>query len=235
MTFFGMAVLTAIGTLLLAVFAVFTAWYARKAFREQSREVAAIEQQVKDEQEVTRQQAELLKVQSGQLELQRQQLEDQRAASARQAEVLELQAAELRESLEERKRDADDKRRGQAAGVVAWVDKSPDSAGMFVAWGATIRNASDLPIFDVRVFFHLIHRQDGGGWAPVSIGGPPPDETIPVLPPTTERFVLIPEKVAGMSGDIPISDATCVASLEFTDTAGNRWERDPHGALNPRT
>ena len=42
-----MALLRAIGTSVLAAFAVVTAWYARKAFREQSREVAAIEQQVK--------------------------------------------------------------------------------------------------------------------------------------------------------------------------------------------
>ena len=32
---FGLALLTAIGTVVLAVFAVVTAWYARKAFREQ--------------------------------------------------------------------------------------------------------------------------------------------------------------------------------------------------------
>jgi hypothetical protein len=49
MTFFGMALITAIATVVLAVFAVFTAVYARKAFREQSREVAAIEQQLEDQ------------------------------------------------------------------------------------------------------------------------------------------------------------------------------------------
>jgi hypothetical protein len=110
-TFFGMALLTAIGTVVLAAFAVVTAVYARKAFREESREVAAIEQQVKDEQEVTRQQAELLKVQTGQLEVLRDQLQDQREASAAQAEVLELQAAELRGSLEERRQEAEDRHR----------------------------------------------------------------------------------------------------------------------------
>ena len=83
MTFFGMALLTAIGTVVLAVFAVVTAWYARKAFSEQSREVTAIEQQVKDEQEVSRQQGELLKVQSEQLELQRQQFERDQAERRR--------------------------------------------------------------------------------------------------------------------------------------------------------
>jgi hypothetical protein len=76
MTFFGMALLMAIGTLVLAMFAVVTAWYARKAFREQSREVAAIEQQVKDGRELAERQADLLKVQSGQLELQQRQFDE---------------------------------------------------------------------------------------------------------------------------------------------------------------
>ena len=43
MTFFGMALLTAAGTLVLAVFAIVTAWYARQAFLKQSQEVRAIE------------------------------------------------------------------------------------------------------------------------------------------------------------------------------------------------
>ena len=48
--------------------------------------------------EVTRQQAKLLQVRSGQLELQRQQLDEQRQVNTRQAEVFGLQAADLRES-----------------------------------------------------------------------------------------------------------------------------------------
>jgi polysaccharide deacetylase 2 family uncharacterized protein YibQ len=62
MTFFGMALLTAAGTIVLAAFAIVTAWYARQAFLKQSQEVRAIERQVSDGQELARQQAELLKV-----------------------------------------------------------------------------------------------------------------------------------------------------------------------------
>ena len=40
--------LTAIATAVLAVFAIITAWYARRAFLKQSQEVRAIEQQVSD-------------------------------------------------------------------------------------------------------------------------------------------------------------------------------------------
>ena len=83
MTFFGMALLTAIGTVVLAVFAVVTAWYARKAFREQSKEVRAIEQQVRDGREVAKQQADLLKVQSDQLELQQRQFDDDQSGRRR--------------------------------------------------------------------------------------------------------------------------------------------------------
>jgi hypothetical protein len=57
--------------------------------------------QVKDQGEVTREQAKLLQVQSGQLELQRQQLDEQHQVNTRQAEVFGLQAADPRESPEE--------------------------------------------------------------------------------------------------------------------------------------
>jgi hypothetical protein len=38
MTFFGEALLTAVATVVLALFAIVTAWYARKAFLKQSQE-----------------------------------------------------------------------------------------------------------------------------------------------------------------------------------------------------
>lgn len=237
MTFFGANLLTAIATVVLAAFAIVTAWYARRAFLKQSQEVAAIERQVADGQEVSRQQAELLKIQSGQLELQRDQLEDQRKASAAQAEVLKLQAAELRESLEERQRQAEDRQRAQAAGVTAWfaLDRNPTN-NPNPQWRALIRNASPSPVFDVRVFFHWIQRQREGGWVLTDVGGPPPNQTIPVVAPTTDRYVDMPDNVRAMFGGAdPINDINCVVSIEFTDAAGNRWVRDPRGALNPRS
>ena len=69
--------LTAAATAVLAVFAIVTAFYARQAFRKQSQEVSAIQRQVKDQQELAQQQAELLRIQSCQLELQRRQFDDQ--------------------------------------------------------------------------------------------------------------------------------------------------------------
>jgi len=143
--------ITAVATGLLAVLAGFTAWYARKAFREQSREVRAIEQQVHDQEELTRQQAELLKVQSGQLGLQRQQAEDQR-----QAEVLKLQATELSESVAERKREAGERRQSQASRVFIWQDNATARQDILRVSLVTahVTNTSDQPIYDVELLWH---------------------------------------------------------------------------------
>jgi len=54
-----------------------------------------------------------------------------------------------------------------------------------------------------------------------------------VLPPQKDRFVEIPEQVRNMLDEV--SDSVYAVSIEFTDAAGNRWERDPRGALVPRT
>jgi hypothetical protein len=58
MTFFGMALITAAATVVLAVFAIVTAWYARNAFRKQAEEVALlVEQSKRDAGELRRSQA----------------------------------------------------------------------------------------------------------------------------------------------------------------------------------
>jgi hypothetical protein len=219
-TFFGMALLTAIGTVVLAVFAVVTAWYARKVFREQSREVAAIEQQVKDGEEVTRQQAELFKVQSGQLELQRQQLEDQRAASVRQAEVLDLEAAELRESLGERKREADRRHGDQASRVFIQEVVGPSYAATEEGGspGQTISavavNTSDQPVYDAENRW----RRGSEGY-----GEPNPGPLGTILPDSRgERRRGFP---AGTNMEVS------GAVLSFRDAAGTVWMRRPDGGL----
>jgi hypothetical protein len=107
----------AIATAGLLIGAIVTANYAIKAFREQAREVRAIEQQVKDQEALTEQQARLLEIQSGQLDLQRQQFDEQRKVNARQVEVLALQADELRQSLAQREREAERQHRLQATRV----------------------------------------------------------------------------------------------------------------------
>jgi len=194
------------GTVVLAVFAIVTAVFAILAFRKQSREVSD--------------QASMLKVQSGQLA-------EQRKINAEQIGVLALQAAELNASLLERTHDAEERKRAQAARVTASFVLTPGKL-----WAALIRNASDLPILDVRIFFHYVaEKWQGCDLEPQILGGPM--ERIRILPPHEERFVAIPENVWSQMTDV--SANSHVVSIEFTDAAGNRWERDPRGDLNART
>jgi hypothetical protein len=205
-------VLTAIGTAVLAVFAIVTAWYARRAFLKQSREVAAIERQVADGQELARQQAELLKVQTGQLEVLRAQLEDQRVASAAQAEVLELQAAELRKSLEERAREARRRVREQAKLVFITESRSEgasrgplDSAPHSIL--VTVVN-SNQPVYEAEIFGD--HGQQG------TLGLILPGESV-------QRVWNYP---------ISVDLSTCHAVLNFRDADGIWFMRQADGYLS---
>jgi hypothetical protein len=94
------------------------------------------------------------------------------------------------------------------------------------AWGAWIRNASHLPAFQVRVFFHHLQEQ-GGEWTSSMRGGPP--TWIRVIPPGADRFVEIPDNIRKMIDQC--DDQVYVTSIEFVDAAGTRWERDPPGGL----
>src|SRR5215471_16488435 len=146
--------------------AVITAIFAIKAFGKQSEEVKTLDKHARDLQEVTRQQGELLKIQSGQLDLQRQLAEDQRAVSARQTDVLELQAHELKAPIDQREREAEERHRAQAVRVFMWeerfdhdpaVDQATLSAGgerSSPVVVAHVRNPSDQPIYDVGFNWH---------------------------------------------------------------------------------
>jgi hypothetical protein len=209
MSLLGATILTAIATLALAVFALITAVLAYMAWRKQSREV--------------HDQAEMLRVQSDQLE-------EQRKLNERQTPVLRLQAEELRESLDERKRELADRLRSQAARVTAWFDVAPGPHNNFNTRGAIIRNASNQPIFDVSAFFYQVREATPGSpWEPVDRS--PAEKPIRVFPPESDRHVGASTVIqdAGARGI-----AEYVVSIEFTDAAGNRWERDPRGALNQR-
>lgn len=201
MTFFGMAVFTAIGTVVLAVFAVVTAWYARKAFRKQSQEV--------------HDQAKMLQLQSDQLE-------EQRKINARQTEVLELQAEELRESLGERKREAQERRRAQASRVFVEENRhpynrdDPDAIAPGPAWvSATVLNGSRDPIYRAQLRWHQ-------GSAPYGDPNPEPVGTVMAASEVSKRR----EFPRNANLDV------CGAALEFRDAAGVRWLRSADGDLD---
>jgi hypothetical protein len=105
----------------LFVGAVFTAIYARLAFRKQSEEVKLLGQQ----------------------------LSDQQAINKKQADVADLQAQELRESIDQRKREATDRQMAQARLVAAWLDAFLQDALPFPELVIRIRNGSGLPVYRV--------------------------------------------------------------------------------------
>lgn len=155
--------------------------------------------------------------------MQRQQLEDQRAASARQAEVLDLQAAELRESLEERKREAEQRQRAQASMVFLAQDSfrgrkgGRDWAPAAPSAEMTVVNSSGQPVYDAELYWH----RGSAGW-----GEPNPEALGMIMPgaePKRSRR-LFPE-------DTNMNMNVSGAILRFTDAAGIRWIRRPDGYL----
>lgn len=154
--------LTAIATAVLALFAFTTAILAGLAFWKQSREVSAIERQVNDQEELTRQQAALLKIQGRQLELQQKQFDQQ----------------------------ADERRRAQASRVFIWTEHGSDPRATDdhtateepAPFGliAHIRNTSEQPIYELTI--------DWGPEKPSSME----DERFPVLMPGDQKDLFQP-------------------------------------------
>lgn len=132
--------LTAVATAALAVFAIVTAWYARSAFRAQFHL----------------------------LMLQREQLNDQREANFRQAKVLGLQADDLRESLDERKREASARRRVQASQIQISIDPRAGNT-----MRATIMNSSAQALHAAELRW-LLDSESYGDPNPELLGTIPP-------------------------------------------------------------
>jgi len=146
---------------------------------------------------------------------QRRQLAEQEKTTAEQVRVLKLQAEELQESLEDRERDAMERRRGQASRVYMWTklpENDPEPAEIF----AHVRNTSRQPVYDVLIQW----------W----------DAPNPYLPddsdrPETAMFAheLMPGEELGDSSDSLGPYALC--AVRFRDRAGGWWETYPDGRL----
>jgi hypothetical protein len=115
--------------------------------------------------------------------------------------ALAKQSHEVRVLVGQAERDAEDRRRAQAAGVYVVVPGPghPDSDRMIV------RNASAAPVFDLRLFYGPDMRR--GPEAPVLLPGEPWTMYADVVTP-----------------DTPLR-------LEFTDATGRRWRTTSRGAL----
>lgn len=172
-----------------------------------------------------------------QLRLESEQLADQKRVNTEQIRLMALQEEELRAAQDDRERQDIERREAQAHQVAAWFGSDSDreeTGKLRPVWGAFLRNASLLPVFDVRVFFHFVQQLSSGGvgarglsWYPIDRGGP--IEPIRVLPPDERRFVEIPEEIRTMSDRCDAQ--TYVVAIHFTDAAGIRWVRDGRGEL----
>lgn len=148
------------------------------------------------------------------LRKQPEQLEDQRKINAEQTKVLVLQASELRESLAERKREAQHRHRAQASLVYLGVAQTfADSAS------ARVVNASDFPIYDTQLWYQE---------EPL-LGGP--DNLGTILPgrdmPTTYYY--------GCKQFASENDALAKTILTFSDSANIRWVRMPSGTIEEQS
>ena len=128
--------LTAIATAALAVLAIVTAWYARRAFRAQAQEI--------------RDQADLLGIQSSRLGLQERQFEEQRKINQKRDQLLDRQIRESEQwarTFERRQADQVD----LAPRPISLSREVPglDPAAGGKAWSADVINDSPRPVRNV--------------------------------------------------------------------------------------
>jgi hypothetical protein len=125
---------------------------------------------------------------------------------------------------------AGDRRSAQAARVAAWYglwQHGSVTPNVFMehpapepAWGAFLRNASDLPVYDVVVTFHF---PGSGGSADTFIKA--------VLPPSDAPIHVKIEGIALRLHSNARMDVYNRVEIEFTDTQGARWHRGVNGRL----
>jgi hypothetical protein len=123
------------------------------------------------------------------------------------------QAQEVGLLLEQNKRDAEERRRAQAAQVFTGTpQRTREDTGL----RPYVMNASDSPVYDARL------------WRADSDGLPEPDDLGVIMPR---------ENISSDRGPIYGTRDTALwdAILTFTDAAGYRWIRMPDGALTEQS
>ncbi|WP_431977590.1 hypothetical protein [Micromonospora haikouensis] len=147
--------------------------------------------------------------------------------------IYKIESDRDRRAEDERRERALDERRAQAELVSTWFAKDEESLHRRkivwgrVLWGAIVLNSSNLPIYDVVVFFrpkeaaNYPHQVDGHGI---------PGEAIRVVPPHQGTVMVdMPEAMDALPAEnrLQLVDV----SMEFRDSAGRRWLRDWNGFL----
>ncbi len=139
---------------------------------------------------------------------QSQQLKDQQEMNRQQAGMFKLQAEDLQDSLGERQRDREQRRRAQAAQVLVWLGQ--DSRYAEPSLVPYLSNSSRQPIYDLAV-----------AWGSSAAGSLPH-----LLPGEEHEFHGAGSAVA--NDIVPVQ-------LEFRDANGVRWLTTSRGELTERS
>ncbi len=151
-------------------------------------------------------------------------------------ELLRIESGRDSVAVEERREREDAQRWEQASRVAAWygrwssVVKGPGMAAdprEWARWGAIISNASELPVYNVRVSFCVpVDPSAGQTWRQ----GERYLGALRLVPPG-EEHVEMPDHLRAEEANG--NDQTWLVAIEFTDASGTRWLRDPRGMLAP--
>jgi hypothetical protein len=145
------------------------------------------------------------------------------------AEDRRLAAEDRLRAEEDRLAQIEGERRTQADKVAAWWGHpvEPDGRVRTNLWKVCVRNASDLPIYDITLLLLAPDEQADGTWAPIPLGSFP--APVAAVPPSDTIYVDVPSPVAG---DVRfVADKNNIIGVEFRDATGTRWKRDPQGVL----
>jgi hypothetical protein len=144
---------------------------------------------------------------------QSEQLAEQCTINAEQTTVLRLQATELCESMDERKREAGQRRRAQAARIFVGAPRDADGGPVF----PYAQNASDYPIYEARLWY-------------LNSEGQLPDGDNHEY-----RGTILPGGVVAGTRELPPRLALRCTVLTFRDANNVRWIWMPGGVLEEQS
>jgi hypothetical protein len=207
--------ITAIATLVLALGAGLTVFFAKKAFDKQS---------------------DLLQVQTDQLEAQRDQFAEQHKINEKQIGVLEPQALELKASLEQREREAAERSLAQArliSAILGPEERPPGEDPILGRSAVDLINSSPEPVY--RLVIGIVFIQGAG---PKTI-----EDRLDLRDKSDEKYQAVPITTASIlppgthriwihgTGWSAILSGRGGAEVAFTDRAGRHWIRRVTGEL----
>jgi hypothetical protein len=124
-------------------------------------------------------------------------------------------------------------RQAQAAKIAVWLEvvtrqsmRFQSTIGEWPGPALMLRNASDVPVYDLRIGYHTGER----------FPEPIATETLPILPPVDVPLDHDPaQAIHDLFGSYEKNHAGFLdvlrVAVEFTDSSNITWKRDIHGAL----